>query len=60
MSDKLIDRDRYGITNRQINRVKGYEVSFAKKGDAWPVSLGWFKTLKEARQCVAKHKELIC
>lgn len=55
--DKLGSRDEYGITKRQINKVKGYSVWF-RKANEWlsPIDLGFVKTLKEAKEIILKHK----
>jgi hypothetical protein len=45
----------YTFTKRQISRVKGWEVSYWRTGH-WPVTLGFFKTIKEARAFIANHK----
>lgn len=39
---------RYTFTKRQIKGVKGWEINY-HINDGWPESLGFFKTMKEAR-----------
>lgn len=47
---------KYYFVKRQINKVKGWEANYS--GDnVWGESLGFFKTMKEARIAVQKHKE---
>lgn len=46
----------YSLTKRQINKVKGWEVTFYDGINNWGNTLGFFKTMKEARDVVAKHK----
>lgn len=47
---------RYSYTKRQIKKVKGWEIHFTKD-DKWPVSLGFYPTLREAKEIVKKHRE---
>lgn len=54
---KLTERVRYHFIKRPIKCVKGWEVIYHGIGESWGGSLGFFKTIKEARDCVAKHKE---
>lgn len=56
---KMTDRlPSYTIVPRQINKVKGYEVSFCS-GECYfdYDTLGFVKKLKEAKALIAKHKK---
>ena len=46
----------YFFTKRTVKKVKGWEPSY-NKGSGWPESLGFFKTMKEAREAIEKHKK---
>lgn len=47
----------YYFIKRQKNKIKGHEVHHQPKEGGWPVSLGFFRTMKECRECVSKHKK---
>lgn len=47
---------KYFFVKRQKNNVKGWEANY-NKGSGWPESLGFFKTKKEAREEVEKHRQ---
>lgn len=49
---------RYFFVKRQIKGVKGWEVNY-NNGSSWPFDLGFYKTMKEAREAVIKHKKLV-
>lgn len=55
----LISREQYSFTHRQINKVKGFEVNFRAANESWPISIGFAKTLKEAKEIMQKHKSKI-
>lgn len=46
----------YTLTKRQINKIKGWELTFYPKNNMWGESLGFFKTLKEAQNFAITHK----
>ncbi len=56
---KLYEREPYQITRRRINKVKGYEVSYIAEGESGlrnPLKLGWFKSLRKAKNVIFLNK----
>jgi hypothetical protein len=55
------EKIHYAIVKRQINKVKGYEISFSFSVDnkltGWGTNLGFFKTMKEVKQIINEHKK---
>ncbi len=47
----------YCLVIRQKNKVKGYELNHWPKGNVWGISLGHFKTKREAMEFALKHKQ---
>lgn len=52
----MYGRPEYHFVKKQIKGVKGWEPHY-DKGSGWPESLGFFKTKKEAREAVQRHKD---
>ena len=48
---------KYFFVKRQVNKLKGWELNF-NSGEGWPQNLGFFKTLKEAREAIEVHKKM--
>jgi len=45
----------YAFVKRQINKVKGWELMYFSFANPWPKSIGFFPSMKAARQSMINH-----
>lgn len=57
MNMLLGHKPKYNFIKRQINKIKGWEVSYTDKENIWGIKIGFFKTMAEANEAMIKDKK---